>query len=160
MIFWNRSHQSSSNDIDEEEYSNSSRLHLAGDNSAVVESFYQSVGGGMKNWKLHSLHIISLIVTHLCSSFQGNQLVITLHTIHFYQKDWNPQIHLHLICGNLKGIYLFPQVLCHCYECAMKHTKCQKSSSTLRKPSYFLRKNVTFSKKGFSPLLKATRYFN
>ena len=51
LIFWNRSHQSSSNDIDEEEYSNSSRLHLAGDNSAVVESFYQSVGGGMK---LHS----------------------------------------------------------------------------------------------------------
>ena len=111
-------------------------------------------------WKWHSLHIISLIVTHLYLSFQGNQLVITLHTIHFYQKDWNPQIHLHLICGNLKGIYSFPQVLCHCYECAMKHTKCQKSSSTLRKPSYFLRKNVTFSKKGFSPLLKATRYFN
>ena len=99
-------------------------------------------------------------MTHLCSSFQGNQLVITLHTIHFYQKDWNPQIHLHLICGNLKGIYSFPQVLCHCYECAMKHTKCQKSSSTLRKPSYFLRKNVTFSKKKrFFPTFKSYQIF-
>ena len=28
-----------------EEYSNSSRLHLAGDSSVVVESFYQTEGG-------------------------------------------------------------------------------------------------------------------
>ena len=117
-------------------------------------------------WKLHSLYtisIIKLIMTHLSSSLQENQLAIILHTIHFYQKDWNPQIHLHLICGSLKGIYSFFQVSCHCYECANYVPWCisnVKSHQLWDSLHIFGGKIVTFSKKGFSLLFKATRYFN
>ena len=107
-------------------------------------------------WKLHSLYTISivikLIMTHLSSSFQENQLAIILHTIHFYQKDWNLQIHLHLICVSLKGIHsskshLIPN---------------DKSHQLWNSLSFFLDKECYIQQKRLFPFFffEATRYFN